>query len=209
MPNIHIVRENSLNLNRGIYADWMGNALSDGNANTLLVEGSAVLVNYKNAYLNEALSAAQIANGNINGVAGVGDGILYDENGEEIVVATDPSSKVANSLSASDKFIDVTQRHYAFQDNTATTAAFRICYQNENRDGITIINPPTNTVTLRIGLKDSDNVLDANGSFSVFETVAPGEQLDLPYERRQVFLKQAQNGVVADQYAVVTERFSL
>lgn len=47
MPNIQIVKENSLGLNRGIYADWMGNALSDANANTLLTEGAAVAVNYK------------------------------------------------------------------------------------------------------------------------------------------------------------------
>lgn len=44
--NIHVVRDNSLGINRGIYADWMGNALSDGNANTLLAEGTAVAVNY-------------------------------------------------------------------------------------------------------------------------------------------------------------------
>lgn len=44
MPNIQIVRENSLGLNRGIYATWIGNQLSDANANTLLNEKSAVLV---------------------------------------------------------------------------------------------------------------------------------------------------------------------
>lgn len=85
MPNIQIVKENSLGLNRGIYADWMGNALSDANANTLLTEGSAVTVGYREPSLNDALNASQQANTNIKGVAGVGNGKVFDEQGNIII----------------------------------------------------------------------------------------------------------------------------
>lgn len=43
MPNIHVIKENSLGVNRGLYLDWMGNMLSDLVATTLLNEGAAIL----------------------------------------------------------------------------------------------------------------------------------------------------------------------
>ena len=68
MPNIQIVRENSLGLNRGIYADWMGNALSDANANALLAEGSAVTVLYQQPFVSGVLTGPQAARTDITGV---------------------------------------------------------------------------------------------------------------------------------------------
>lgn len=39
--NVHVLKSNSLNIPAGLYMDWMGNALSDANANTLISEGAA------------------------------------------------------------------------------------------------------------------------------------------------------------------------
>ncbi|KAF0844335.1 lysophospholipase L1-like esterase [Methylovorus glucosotrophus] len=43
--NIHVLKVNSLLIPRGLYTDWMGNALSDVNANQLISEGAAILTN--------------------------------------------------------------------------------------------------------------------------------------------------------------------
>lgn len=45
MPiNVHVMRSNNtLSIPRGLYLDWMNNALSDANANTLIAEGAAVI----------------------------------------------------------------------------------------------------------------------------------------------------------------------
>jgi hypothetical protein len=48
--NIHVLKVNSLNVPRGLYADWMGNSLSDSNANTLISEGAAILTNIGSPY---------------------------------------------------------------------------------------------------------------------------------------------------------------
>lgn len=86
MPNIQIVRENSLGLNRGIYADWMGNALSDANANALLAEGSAVSVLYKQPFVSGVLTDPQSAHPDITGVvASTGSGTLLDPNASAIL----------------------------------------------------------------------------------------------------------------------------
>lgn len=39
--NVHVLKSNSLGIPAGLYMDWMGNALSDANANTLISEGAA------------------------------------------------------------------------------------------------------------------------------------------------------------------------
>lgn len=41
--NVHVIKSNTLNIPNGLYMDWMGNALSDANANTLIGEGAATL----------------------------------------------------------------------------------------------------------------------------------------------------------------------
>lgn len=41
--NVRVNKGNTLNIPVGLYLDWMGNALSDSNANTLIGEGAASL----------------------------------------------------------------------------------------------------------------------------------------------------------------------
>jgi len=56
--NIHVLKVNSLLIPRGLYTDWMGNALSDVNANQLISEGAAILTSISSPYsgLSGALS---------------------------------------------------------------------------------------------------------------------------------------------------------
>jgi len=42
--DIQVIRENALNINRGMYVAWMGNTLSDANATALLASGAAVSI---------------------------------------------------------------------------------------------------------------------------------------------------------------------
>ena len=48
--NIQIIKINSLNMPRGIYTDWMANALTDNDANALLAEGSAIITSIANPF---------------------------------------------------------------------------------------------------------------------------------------------------------------
>jgi hypothetical protein len=118
----------------------------------------------------------------------------------------DIGSKVGASVSDSFKAVDVTEKLYVTQDATATTAALRLKYESDTRTELIVRNPVTNTVTIRLGLVDADNVINANGSFATAFTIAPGRQKRLTFDRRQVFIKQDQAGVVADQFVIVTER---
>jgi len=43
--NIQVIRENTLNIPRGLYTAWMGNELSDITSNALIAEGAALLTN--------------------------------------------------------------------------------------------------------------------------------------------------------------------
>lgn len=58
MPNIQVIRENSLGVSRGLYTDWMGNALSDANSNQLISEGAAVITTVTNPKNNVTVNSS-------------------------------------------------------------------------------------------------------------------------------------------------------
>lgn len=65
MPiNVQVLKANTLNIPNGLYLDWMGNSLSDGNANTLISEGAARLS------IITAPSVASIAGTSVNASSG-------------------------------------------------------------------------------------------------------------------------------------------
>lgn len=209
MPNIQVVRDNSLGINRGIYADWMGNALSDANANTLLSEGAAVTVNYREPSINDALNATQQANSNIKGVAGVGNGKIYDENGDEVEVSNTqaPSAKTGKYVAATKKIMNCTNILPIVTDR-ASNPAQRVSFAGKNMKSIVIRNLVTNTVTFELGSTTANNI-DNNHNFTPSYTVTPGNERVITEDGRQWFIRQAQTGVTANQFAEVEEIFTL
>lgn len=49
--NIHVLNENSLNIPRGLYTNWLRNTLSDATANALIAEGAAIITKIPDAGL--------------------------------------------------------------------------------------------------------------------------------------------------------------
>ena len=79
MPtNLHVLKENSLNIPRGLYLDSMGNQLSDANANTLLAENAAMVTLIQNSSVksisNALTSQTYMAVGDSKTIQGVAGG---------------------------------------------------------------------------------------------------------------------------------------
>ena len=54
--NIHVIRENSLNIPRGLYTDWLGNGLPSVTENALIAEGAAIVTNIQSPVELDSIS---------------------------------------------------------------------------------------------------------------------------------------------------------
>lgn len=79
----------------------------------------------------------------------------------------------------------------------------RIIYAEGKRKKTTFKNPATNTVSLELGFKKADNVLDPNATWNGSITIAPGQEVVAFFEDAQWWVRQAQTGITANQKLII------
>jgi len=79
----------------------------------------------------------------------------------------------------------------------------RVVYAESKRKKLTFKNPASNTVSLELGFKKADNVLDPNASWTGSITIAPGQEAVIFFDDAQWWVRQAQTGIVAGQTLII------
>jgi hypothetical protein len=82
-------------------------------------------------------------------------------------------------------------------DNTNPYA--RYVYSEVDRTSLIIRNPAANTVSIELGFRNSDNIVNGNSDFSSKITLAPGQEMFSDNDTFQYWVRQNVTPAVANQ----------